>query len=78
MAQVDAKQTKISLRIAGKNPRKDVDLRNIIKEITSHVGGEFGGHKYAAGAIIDIEKEDDFIEEAKRVLSKAALEEQVE
>ncbi len=60
--------TKVSLRISGKKP--DVDLREIVKEIVAHVGGEAGGHKLAAGAIIPIEKEDEFIEKAKEVLEK--------
>lgn len=70
--------TKVSLRIA--NPRnsiKDIDLRDIVKEITSIAGGEHGGHPQAAGAIIPAEKEDEFIEAAKRVLALRAVEEKI-
>ncbi|MFC1732295.1 DHHA1 domain-containing protein [candidate division KSB1 bacterium] len=70
--------TKISLRIANpKNNIKDIDLREIMKEISSHVEGEYGGHHQAAGAIIRTEREEEFIEAAKRILALRAIEERV-
>ena len=36
---------------------------------------ESGGHKNAAGAIIPTDKEEDFIQRAKEVLGKQAMEE---
>jgi nanoRNase/pAp phosphatase (c-di-AMP/oligoRNAs hydrolase) len=79
MARADDGTTKVSLRIASK--RRDagasVDLRGIADEITKQVGGEAGGHQYAAGAIINTEKEEVFIEDAKRVLAKRTMEEKV-
>ncbi|PIN86423.1 hypothetical protein COV19_05055 [Candidatus Woesearchaeota archaeon CG10_big_fil_rev_8_21_14_0_10_44_13] len=78
MAQAMDNTTKVSLRIA--NPRnniKDIDLREIVKEITNKVGGEHGGHPQAAGAIIPTEKEDEFIDAAKAVLSARCLEEKI-
>lgn len=57
--------TKVSLRVVG-NP--DIDLRDIIGEIAARAGGEAGGHKLAAGAIISRENEDKFISAAKEVL----------
>jgi len=66
---------KVSLRLSGRN--KDTDLREVVKKVTDKVGGEAGGHKFAAGAMIKEEMLDDFIKEAKRVLGKSALEEVV-
>ena len=65
---------KISLRTVG---RKVIDLREIIQEIINKVGGICGGHKQAAGALIEQEKEEEFIRMAKVVLGKTLLEEEV-
>jgi single-stranded-DNA-specific exonuclease len=75
LAHQDDGTTKVSLRISGNGKKQDADLRKIVNEITKQVGGEAGGHAYAAGAIISTEDEDKFIEAAKAVLSKHALEE---
>ncbi len=75
LAQMLDNTTKVSLRFAG---RKDIDLREIIKLITEKVGGQAGGHARAAGALIPTEKEKEFIESAREVLSKKALEEKVD
>jgi len=72
LAQILDGNTKVSLRIAG---RQDFDLRNIIKEIADKVGGEAGGHARAAGALIQTAKENLFINKAKEILTKRALEE---
>lgn len=69
--------SKISLRIAGYRPREDIDLRDIVKEVAEPLGGEAGGHQHAAGALIETAKETEFIELAKRVLSKYSIEEKV-
>ncbi|MFC1647855.1 DHHA1 domain-containing protein [Nanoarchaeota archaeon] len=63
MARKPNKVTKVSIRVVG-NP--DVNLREIIDKLAAGVGGEAGGHQYAAGAIISTEKEQDFIEAAKK------------
>lgn len=69
--------TKVSLRVVGRN--KDNDLRSVMDSIIKNIKvGESGGHKEAAGAIIPIEKEDLFIEEAKRVLNLNSIEEKIE
>ncbi|MBN1792621.1 DHH family phosphoesterase [Candidatus Woesearchaeota archaeon] len=60
--------TKVSLRVSN-NPA-GVDLKAIVSEVTSVVGGEAGGHQYAAGAIIATEREDAFIEVAKEVFNR--------
>jgi RecJ-like exonuclease len=76
MAQLYDGNTKVSLRLAGRN--KDVDLKAIMEEITKGIdGSETGGHKNAAGAVIPTEKENLLIERAKEVLGKRALEEVV-
>jgi single-stranded-DNA-specific exonuclease len=69
--------TKVSLRIAGQRPRKDIDLRSLITEIVGSVGGESGGHHQAAGALIDSKKENEFISAAKEVLRRKVMEEMV-
>jgi len=63
MARNPDNTTKVSLRVSG-NP-EGVDLKSIVSELVERVGGEAGGHQMAAGAIIDTEQEDKFIEEAK-------------
>ncbi len=52
---------KASLRITGKS---NIDLRNILEEISKEVKIEFGGHKNAAGCIFSLDKEEDFIKSA--------------
>ncbi|MBN2142096.1 DHH family phosphoesterase, partial [Candidatus Woesearchaeota archaeon] len=60
--------TKVSLRVSN-NP-DGIDLKEIVSEITSVVGGEAGGHQYAAGAIILTRREADFIVEAEKVFAR--------
>jgi RecJ-like exonuclease len=61
--------SKASLRISGYR-NEEIDLRDVIKEIVEKVGGEAGGHKHAAGALIESSKEGKFLEIAKDILSK--------
>jgi RecJ-like exonuclease len=76
MARLIEGTTKSSLRFAGK--RKDVDLREIVKEIIENLkSGEYGGHKNAAGTLVETEKEAEFLSVAKDVLEKRSLEEDV-
>lgn len=67
LANSDNNNIKISLRIAGARD-KEIDLRDIVKEIIAKTGGEAGGHARAAGALIPKEKEQEFIKEAKIIL----------
>ena len=76
LARAEHNMTKVSLRVAGLREQK-VDLREIVTEITTKVGGESGGHTYAAGAIIPTEIERSFLEEAQRILEKRSVEEKV-
>lgn len=75
LARTFEKTTKISLRTNSNNP--SIDLRNILKDIIAVSGGEAGGHQYAAGALIDTEKEKLFIQTAKQVLKNKAIEKTV-
>ncbi|MBT7902237.1 DHH family phosphoesterase [Candidatus Woesearchaeota archaeon] len=53
--------SKISLRIAQSRNNKQLNLRNTLQSIIKKVGGECGGHQYAAGALIETSKEKAFI-----------------
>ncbi len=50
--------------------RKGLDLGNAMKTVTSKLGGYGGGHKIAAGATIDIDKENDFLENVNKILNQ--------
>lgn len=77
MAQALDGSTKISLRATG-NANGSLDLRKIIEEIIGGIGNsESGGHQNAAGAVIPTDKEEMFIESAKEVLGKYAVEEKI-
>ena len=77
MAQALDGNTKISLRTTN-NINGKLDLRNIINEIIHGIGNsEAGGHQNAAGAVIPTDKENYFIQSAKEVLGKYAMEEKI-
>ncbi|MBI2654067.1 DHH family phosphoesterase [Candidatus Woesearchaeota archaeon] len=77
MAQSMDGNTKISLRTTN-NLNGILDLKSIIEEIISGIGNaESGGHQNAAGAVIQTDKEEMFIETAKKVLGKYAMEEKI-
>ena len=65
---------KISIRISGYK-HKELNLKEILEEITEKVGGNAGGHNFAAGSLISQDKEEDFIKNAVRVLDKRVMEE---
>lgn len=67
MAQTPDKMTKVSLRVVGDGD--SVDCKDLVCKMVELAGGEAGGHKHAAGAVIPLEKEQLFIETAKEVLS---------
>ena len=54
----DKNKIKISARLVGKQGR---NLKQVLSEVIEKIGGEVGGHKNAAGAIIEKTKEDEFI-----------------
>ena len=77
MAQAIDGTTKVSLRTTN-NRHSSIDLKSIIEEVIDGIGNaESGGHQNAAGAVIPTEKENYFIEQAKEVLGKYAMEEKV-
>ena len=56
---------KISARNVGKNGR---NVREMLTSIIEKIGGEVGGHEFAAGCMIKQEKEEEFIELLKKNL----------
>lgn len=56
---------KISSRGVGKNGK---NVREILSNVINTIGGEVGGHEFAAGCIISKEKEQDFIDNLKKHL----------
>jgi len=64
MAYYDDK-IKISSRSVGRNGR---NIRKILTNIIEKIGGEVGGHEFAAGCMITQEKEKEFIETLKKSL----------
>ena len=77
MAQALDGNTKVSLRTTN-NIQGNLDLKKIIEEVIEGLGNsESGGHQNAAGAVIPTDKEDLFIESAKEVLGKYAMEEKI-
>lgn len=73
LSRSDKNMTKISLRISGIRENKELDLRDVAKEIVKDIGGEAGGHQYAAGALIETDKEKEFLKAAERVLSERKI-----
>jgi len=56
---------KVSARIAGREGR---NVREILDRVVVPLGGEVGGHPNAAGGLISLEQEKEFIEELKKTL----------
>jgi len=76
MGQLIDGMTKISLRM--KMTKEDIDLRRIVMEMVNGIPNcEAGGHANAAGALIPTKMENEFIEKAKVVLERRAMEEVV-
>ena len=67
----DDRVSKVSIR------GRDVDVYGVIKQITHIVGGESGGHRNAAGALIPVSQEDLFIQHAGEILKNKIIEEKV-
>ena len=75
MARAPRNLTKISIRKVEslKIPDKsktETTLKEIIEEICTITGGDFGGHDNAAGALINTEDEGKFIAVAKEIMDK--------
>ncbi len=56
---------KVSARICGRNGNGK-NVREILSNVIKEVGGEFGGHEFAAGCIIKKSEEKKFIDTLKR------------
>jgi RecJ-like exonuclease len=61
---------KVSSRICGKEriESRNTNLRDIMTGVTELIGGDAGGHKFAAGCVINKEKEEAFIDLIKKKL----------
>jgi len=59
---------KVSARISGKNSETKNNLKEVIESVVELIGGDFGGHREAAGCIIKKEDEKKFIELIKKKL----------
>ena len=64
MSYTDNNQIKVSGRTVGTGR----SVRELLERTINEIGGEFGGHKYAAGALFNKEKEQEFIEKVKKSL----------
>ncbi len=78
LSRMQNMHTKVSLRMSGGTHGTPYNLHNILKEISKSVGGQSGGHKNAAGALIQTSREDDFIKSASSVLGRISIEEKIE
>ncbi len=56
---------KVSSRSVGKQGR---NIREVLAKVIDKIGGEVGGHEFAAGCMISQEKEQDFIDTLKKDL----------
>jgi RecJ-like exonuclease len=56
---------KVSARSVGKSGR---NIREILTSVIDKIGGEVGGHEFAAGCMIKQEKESEFIDSLKKSL----------
>ena len=64
----DEDKIKISTRMAGRNPKTNRNLKELMESVIDIIGGESGGHQKAAGCIIRKEDEDKFIDLIKNKL----------
>ena len=56
---------KVSARIVGKNGK---NIREILNSVIDEVGGEVGGHKFAAGCLVEKENEQKFLDMLQKKL----------
>jgi RecJ-like exonuclease len=59
----DQNRIKVSSRSVGRNGK---NVREVLSKVITKIGGEVGGHEFAAGCIIEKNQEDDFIENLKK------------
>jgi len=68
LADQDDGMTKVSVRASGRTVPPSVDAAKLLAKAVGKTGGEFGGHRTAAGAIIDSNRKKEFIEEIADIL----------
>jgi len=66
--------TKVSIRCID----EESDAREIMHKICADIYHECGGHRSAAGALIKSDEEEKFIDNAKKFLKRACMEEKIE
>jgi len=59
----DKERIKVSSRSVGRNGK---NVREVLNSIVTKIGGEVGGHEFAAGCIINKENEEEFIDKLKK------------
>lgn len=68
LARTPDRMSKVSLRVTG--TPENTDLREIMQRLIEPLGGETGGHKFAAGGLIETGKEAELIDSAQKYFSK--------
>ncbi|MDD5700244.1 MAG: DHH family phosphoesterase [Candidatus Nanoarchaeia archaeon] len=56
------------IKVSGRTVGRGRNVREILERVMLDIGGEFGGHKYAAGCMLDSSKEQEFIDRIKKDL----------
>jgi RecJ-like exonuclease len=77
LGYLDKDSIKLSLRMSRKAGKK-IDLKEIASKIAKAVEGQSGGHRNAAGAIVDRKKEKELLECAQSTLKNIVLEEEID
>lgn len=67
---LDVRESKVSGRATPSLVRKGLNLGDVMKECSTEVGGDGGGHDIAAGATIPRDAVDDFISEADTMVGE--------
>ena len=64
------KELHVSCRANRHLVERGLDLGMAMKQVANQLEGNGGGHKIAAGATIDIKKEEEFLEQVDKIISK--------
>ncbi len=75
LGRTENKKTKVSVRL--RRPAGRLDAYDIVSRLVKVTGGECGGHKNAAGGLIEPAKERLFMAQARQVLKKIDMEETI-
>lgn len=77
LARNDDGTTKVSLRVSGSRRDPNLNLKKLMTDMVERIGGETGGHQFAAGATIATENEARLVTAAKDLLKQSSLLESV-